>query len=159
MFWGRLARSSLWAHFTRFFFPYCHCHNLINHCWRQHFTRDRPPGCQNTKIDRRSLYFRSMVFATLKARRTIILSRGGHWGVPNTAIPQKISTNTVIPQKNRQISQYRIESRWNTEIAETWYIIYILLSSWQELRGLGFSFVTLLSKYFFVKFIIFFSNF
>ena len=25
--------------------------------------------------------------------------RGGHWGVPNTAIPQKISINTVIPQK------------------------------------------------------------
>ena len=24
---------------------------------------------------------------------------GGHWGVPNTAIPQKNSANTAIPQK------------------------------------------------------------
>ena len=31
--------------------------------------------------------------------------RGGHWGVPNTAIPQKISTNTVISQK--KIDKYR----------------------------------------------------
>ena len=29
----------------------------------------------------------------------IVPKRGGHWGVPNTAIPQKISINTVIPQK------------------------------------------------------------
>ena len=51
--------------------------------------------------------------------------RGGHWGVPNTAISQKVSTNTVlIPQKNWQISQYRIESRWNTEIAKTSLVCY-----------------------------------
>ena len=26
--------------------------------------------------------------------------RGGHWGLLNTALPQKISANTAIPQKN-----------------------------------------------------------
>ena len=59
-------------------------------------------------------------------------------------------------KKNRQISQYRIESRWNTEIAKTRYIIHIMRSRWQELRGLGF---TMLNKYFFAKFITFFFKF
>ena len=34
-----------------------------------------------------------------------IVGGGGHWGLPNTAIPQKISTNTVISQK--KIGKYR----------------------------------------------------
>ena len=47
-------------------------------------------------------------------------SRGGHWGVPNTAIPQKITTNTVIPQKisaniaipHRKSMKYRNRKTW-----------------------------------------------
>ena len=35
-----------------------------------------------------------------------IIQGAGHWGVPNTAIPQKISTNTVVPQK-KKIGKYR----------------------------------------------------
>ena len=67
--------------------------------------------------------------------------RGTLGGAEHRNTAENIDKYRNTAKKKSQISQYRIESRWNTEIAETWYIIHIMLSSWQELRRLGFSFV------------------
>ena len=71
----------------------------------------------------------------------LFLKEGDIGGCRTPQYRRKYRQIPLYRKKNRQISQYRIESRWNTEIAKTWYIIHIMLSSWQELRGLGFSFV------------------
>ena len=51
-------------------------------------------------------FFSSVFFFFFVISQILILVLGGgHWEVPNTAVPQKISINTVIPQK--KIGKYR----------------------------------------------------
>ena len=56
-----------------------------------------------------------------------VFKEGGHWGVLNTAIPQKNSAHTAIPQKkspNTATPQHQVETRWNAEIST----LYVKLS-------------------------------
>ena len=71
------------------------------------------------KIAERFVVWRYVFFViVVNLIRCKMADGGGHWGVPNTAIPQKNSANTAIPQKkslNTATPQYRVETRCNPE--------------------------------------------